>query len=279
MDGGVGDAQGLWRSGGVSCRPGGVRGRGGFGGVVVGRWALWVALLFYWESSTGVGGWEPRIRSADPRIRSATQCGRPEAWRTALVDRWIRVVTWRGEPPSACGISPRRAGGEGIRATSSPVGAGGEGIRATSSPVGAGGEGIRATSSPAERGGEGIRAVSSRAGAGGEGIRAVSSPAERGGRGDPGGIFTRKVGGVASAHSEMAPPSGSCRRRRGRPCGGPGWRGWEPPPQSLRDSSPSGGAIGSGCSGVAASIVSSLPLPPACAGAGFGSFSWFAGGA
>ena len=42
---------------------------------------------------------------------------------------------------------------------------------------------------------------------------------------------------------------GSCRRRRGRPCGGPGWRGWEPPPQSLRDSSPSGGAIGSGCSG------------------------------
>ena len=35
---------------------------------------------------------------------------------------------------------------------------------------------------------------------------------------------------------------------RGRPCGGPGWRGWEPPPQSLRDSSPSGGAIGSGCS-------------------------------
>ena len=108
---------------------------------------------------------------------------RTGAWRTALVDRWIRVVTWRGEPPSACGISPRRAGGEGIRATSSPVGAGGEGIRATSSPVGAGGEGIRATSSPAERGGEGIRAVSSRAGAGGEGIRAVSSPAERGGEG------------------------------------------------------------------------------------------------
>ena len=166
------------------------------------------------------------------------------------------AVTWRGEPPSACGISPRRAGGEGIRATSSPVGAGGEGIRATSSPVGAGGEGIRATSSPAERGGEGIRAVSSRAGAGGEGIRAVSSPAERGGEG------IRAVSSPAKWEASLAltrrwlPASGSCRRRRrrrrrrGRPCGGPGWRGWEPPPQSLRDSSPSGGAIGSGCSGV-----------------------------
>ena len=33
--------------------------------------------------------------------------------------------------------------------------------------------------------------------------------------------------------------------------GGPSWRGWEPPPQSLRDSSPSGGAFGSDCSRVA----------------------------
>ena len=90
--------------------------------------------------------------------------------------------------------------------------------------------------------------------------------------------------------------SGSCRRRRGRPCGGPGWRGWEPPPQSLRDSSPSGGAIGSGCSwgnsrpahfgswigalrsAVAASIGSSRPLPPACAGAGCGVFTRRVGG-
>ena len=46
VDGGVGDAQGCRRFGGGSCRPGGVRGRGGFCGVVVGRWALWVALLF-----------------------------------------------------------------------------------------------------------------------------------------------------------------------------------------------------------------------------------------
>ena len=56
--------------------------------------------------------------------------------------------------------------------------------------------------------------------------------------------FGSRIGALRSA---VAPPSGSCRRRR--PCGGPGWRGWEPPPQSLRDSSPSGGAIGSGCSG------------------------------
>ena len=58
--------------------------------------------------------------------------------------------------------------------------------------------------------------------------------------------FGSRIGALRSA---VAAPSGSCRRRRGRPCGGPGWRGWEPPPQSLRDSSPSGGAIGSGCSG------------------------------
>ena len=35
----------------------------------------------------------------------------------------------------------------------------------------------------------------------------------------------------------------------GGPCGSPGWRGWEPPPQSLRDSSPSGERLRSGCSG------------------------------
>ena len=53
---------------------------------------------------------------------------------------------------------------------------------------------------------------------------------------------------IGALRSAVAAASGSCRRRRGRPRGGPGWRGWEPPPQSLRDSSPSGGAIGSGCS-------------------------------
>ena len=56
------------------------------------------------------------------------------------------------------------------------------------------------------------------------------------------------AGGSATARSEIAPPRGSCRRLRGRPGGGPSWQGWEPPPQSLRDSSPSGGAVGSDCS-------------------------------
>ena len=55
---------------------------------------------------------------------------------------------------------------------------------------------------------------------------------------------------IGALRSAVAPASGSCRRRRWRPCGGSSdWRGWEPPPQSLRDSSPSGGAIGSGCLG------------------------------
>ena len=41
------------------------------------------------------------------------------------------------------------------------------------------------------------------------------------------------------------------------PCDVASWRGWEPPPQSLRDSSPSGGAVGSGCSGAASRGLSS----------------------
>ena len=76
-------------------------------------------------------------------------------------------------------------------------------------------------------------------------------------------------------------PSATQCGGRGRPCGGPGWRGWEPPPQSLRDSSPAGGAFGAGgsrggCrladfgswtsalrSAIVASIAASPPLPAA----------------
>ena len=57
---------------------------------------------------------------------------------------------------------------------------------------------------------------------------------------------------------KMLPPRGSRRRLRGRLHAPSDKRGWEPPPQSLRDSSPSGGAIGSGCSS-AARITSSVP--------------------
>ena len=69
-------------------------------------------------------------------------------------------------------------------------------------------------------------------------------------------------------------PIGSCRSlplrsrgQKGRPCGGPRWRGWEPPPQSLRDSSPRGEQLDRTAralrAAVAASIVSSPPLPAA----------------
>ena len=82
-------------------------------------------------------------------------------------------------------------------------------------------------------GGRGDRGGISPRRAGGEGIRAASSPAER--RERRSGLFRGFLDG---------PVAGGWRPR-----GGPGWRGWEAPPQSLRDSSPSGGAIGSGCSG------------------------------
>ncbi len=43
--------------------------------------------------------------------------------------------------------------------------------------------------------------------------------------------------------SQYRPPRGRCRRQRGRPHAPHDERCWEPPPQSLRDSSPAGGAF------------------------------------
>ena len=126
MDGGVGDAEESRRFGGVTCRPGGVRGRGGFVGGVVGRWALVVELLFCCESSMGVEG-------------------------VALVRKEKSSIAERGEtrsclPPRSGGRCPRGTEGAPAPTRSAPS----PPLPAASPPAEPGGEGIRAASSPAE---------------------------------------------------------------------------------------------------------------------------------
>ena len=90
--------------------------------------------------------------------------------------------------------------------------------------------------------------------------------ADRGERGSGQRLRSRGFGGRGDHGRRLSPAergeSGSERCSRGfldgpfadggRPCGGPGWRGWEPPPHSLRDSSPSGDLR----------VISISPLPP-----------------
>ena len=102
----------IWRS---DCRPGGVRGRGGFVGGVVGRWALWVALLFYGESSTGVGGWWDTLgRSPDSVGRSLDSVGRtPDSvghslWPTGGGRAAAQVGAVGSLPLSRCATAPPR---------------------------------------------------------------------------------------------------------------------------------------------------------------------------
>ena len=228
---------------------------------------------------------DPSIRSGEPRIRSATPCGRPgeTAVRRVRCEGGERYLV--REPPSACRhlpplreleITPLRgepAGGDsrlagfGSWISVGPPRSGGRGRAAAQ--VGSGGAPRGSRGERLDRVAElqagrlwllDLRRWLPRVGAGRE-VEAAqvarlqslrdSSPGRAIGSGCLGWDsrlpdFGSWIGALRSA---VAPRVGAAERRRWRPCGGPGWRGWEPPPQSLRDSSPSGGAIGSGCSG------------------------------
>ena len=154
-----------------------------------------------------------RIRSADRRIRSASpsitergetigsgisprglQAGRlcPRGTEAGSVRRWLpRSVST--EPPSAFGISPRAAGGEGIGAASSPA-------------------------EWRERGA-------------GRPIAGFGRPLLVADRGERGSGRRRE-----DSWMDRSPTAGVL-------AAGQVGEGWEPAPQSLRDSSPSGGAI------------------------------------
>ena len=141
-------------------------------------------------------------------------------WRCPVVKlgSFRYLVRPRPEPPSACGISPRRAGGEGKWGLRAGL-LGGSDFRSPSQlrplrgrcPAGAEGETPRSAGVTRKPPPQSLR---------------DSSPS--------GGAICNPLLNVAprGAEGETAP-----HRHYSRSCG--------PPPQSLRDSSPSGGAMGS----------------------------------
>ena len=171
MDGGVGDVQGF------GDLAEGLAGLAEFVGVEDSAASLWGGGHCWWnscsgcESSTGVEGVAlVRREKSSMTERGETRsplpplCGGRCPRGTEGGSRSHEAST---EPPSACGISPRGAGGEGIRAASSPA-------------------------EWRERG-------AGRADSVGRSWDSVGhSLWPTGERGDPGGIFTRRVAGEGS---------------------------------------------------------------------------------